>query len=206
MKSHRCCWSWDYYRIPGWIQDSYNSGRVLSDAQLLPWKVREVQWIFQWIFMNILMLFNWSNTTSLAAELKTEPQAMESDNCNNDAVRGWTNCNELGRIRTNPKQLHLITFAVSSRTLAISATSNSFVTEPGSALIKRDQPDPWIKDQIKIILLSTISPLQLPNFVSCGRDKPSHMTQNFVTARAKLWTAERFLVDPWSMDQADLVW
>ena len=29
-----------------------------------------------------------------------------------------------------------------------------------SAFIKRDQPDPWIKDQIKTILLSTISPLQ----------------------------------------------
>ena len=76
----------------------------------------------------------------------------------------------------------------------------------GSAFIKPDQPDPWIKDQIKIVLLSTISPLQLPNFVSCGRDKPSHMTQNFVTLGAKLWTAERFVVDPWSMNQADLVW
>ena len=76
----------------------------------------------------------------------------------------------------------------------------------GSAFIKRDQPDPWIKDQIKTILLSTMSPLQLPNFVSCGRDKPSHMTQNLVTVGTKLWTAERFLVDPWSMDQADLVW
>ena len=77
---------------------------------------------------------------------------------------------------------------------------------PGSAIIKPDQPDPWIKDQIEIILLSTISPLQLPNFVSCGKDKPSHMTQNFVTVGAKLWTTEHFLVDPWSMDQADLVW
>ena len=77
---------------------------------------------------------------------------------------------------------------------------------PGSTFIKPDQPDPWIKDQIKIILPSTISHLQLPNFVSCGRDKPSHMTQNFVTVVAKLWTAERFLIDPWSMDQADLVW
>ena len=59
---------------------------------------------------------------------------------------------------------------------------------------------------MKITLLSTVSPLQLPNFVSCGRDKPSHMTQNLVTVGTKLWTAERFLVDPWSMDQADLVW
>ena len=31
-------------------------------------------------------------------------------------------------------------------------------------------------------------------------------TQNFVTVVAKLWTAERFLVDPWSIGQADLVW
>ena len=47
----------------------------------------------------------------------------------------------------------------------------------GSAFIKPDQLDPWIKDQIKIILLPT-----------------------------KLWTAEHFLVDPWSMDYADPVW
>ena len=75
-----------------------------------------------------------------------------------------------------------------------------------STFIKSDQLDPWIKDQIKTTLLSTIAPLQLPNFVSCERDKPSHMTQNLVTVGTKLWTAERFLVDPWSMDQADLVW
>ena len=31
---------------------------------------------------------------------------------------------------------------------------------------------------MKITLLSPILPLQLPNFVSCVRDKPSHMTQN----------------------------
>ena len=29
---------------------------------------------------------------------------------------------------------------------------------------------------------------------------------NLVTVGTKLWTAERLLVDPWSMDQADLVW
>ena len=89
---------------------------------------------------------------------------------------------------------------------AVSLTRVIVAIVPGSAFIKRDQSDPWIKDQIKNILLSTISPLQLPNFVSCGRDKPSHMTQNLVTVGTKLWTAERFLVDPWSMDQADLVW
>ena len=53
---------------------------------------------------------------------------------------------------------------------------------------------------IKITLLSTVSHLQLPNFVSCGRACPSHMKQNLVTVGAKLWTAEPFLVDPWSMD------
>ena len=77
---------------------------------------------------------------------------------------------------------------------------------PGSAFIKADQLDPWIKDQIKITLLPTISHLQLPNFVSCGRACPSHMTQNLVTVGAQFWRAEGFLVDPWSMDYADPVW
>ena len=72
--------------------------------------------------------------------------------------------------------------------------------DPGPTFIKQDQLDPRIKDQMKITLLSTILPLQLPNFVSCGRDKPSHRTQNLVTVGTKLWTAERFLVDPWSLD------
>ena len=76
----------------------------------------------------------------------------------------------------------------------------------GSAFIKPDQRNPWIKDQIKITLLPTISHLLLPNFVSCGRACPSHMTQNLVTVGAKLWTADRFIVDPWSMDYADPVW
>ena len=76
----------------------------------------------------------------------------------------------------------------------------------GSAFIKPDQRNPWIKDQIKITLLPTISHLLLPNFVSCGRAFPSHMTQNLVTVGAKLWTADRFIVDPWSMDYADPVW
>ena len=77
---------------------------------------------------------------------------------------------------------------------------------PGSAFIKPDQRNPWIKDQIKITLLPTISHLLLPNFVSCGRACPSHMTQNLVTVGAKLWTADRFIADPWSMDYADPVW
>ena len=76
----------------------------------------------------------------------------------------------------------------------------------GSAFIKPDQRNPWIKDQIKITLLPMISHLLLPNFVSCGRACPSHMTQNLVTVGAKLWTADRFIVDPWSMDYADPVW
>ena len=70
------------------------------------------------------------------------------------------------------------------------------VGRPGSAFIKPDQRNPWIMDQIKITLLPTISHLLLPNFVSCGRDCPSHMTQNLVTVGAKLWTADRFIVDP----------
>ena len=81
-----------------------------------------------------------------------------------------------------------------------------YQTKPGSAFIKPDQRNPWIKDQIKITLLPTISHLLLPNFVSCGRACPSHMTQNLVTVGAKLWTADRFIVDPWSMDYADPVW
>ena len=76
----------------------------------------------------------------------------------------------------------------------------------GSAFIKPDQLDPGIKDQIKITLLPTISHLQLQNFVSYGRACPSHMTLNLVTVGAKLGTAECFLFDLWSMDQADLVW
>ena len=39
-----------------------------------------------------------------------------------------------------------------------------------------------------------------------GRACPSHMTQNLVTVGVKLLTGEGFLFDPWSMDQADLVW
>ena len=78
--------------------------------------------------------------------------------------------------------------------------------KPGSAFIKRDQLDPWIKDQLRNALLSTILSLQLPNFVSCGRACPSHMTQNLVTKGTKLLIGECFLFDPWSMDQADLVW
>ena len=57
---------------------------------------------------------------------------------------------------------------------------------PGSAFIKPDQRNPWIEDQLRNALLSTIVNLQLPNFVSCGRDKPSHMTQHLVTVGAKL--------------------
>ena len=81
-----------------------------------------------------------------------------------------------------------------------------YIVSSGSAFIKPDQYNPWIKDQIKITIVPTISHLQLPNFVSCGRACPSHMTQNLVTVGAKLWTAERFLVDPWFMDYADPVW
>ena len=47
----------------------------------------------------------------------------------------------------------------------------------GPTFIKPYQRNPWIKDQLGSDLLSTILHLQLPNFVSCGRDKPSHMTK-----------------------------
>ena len=77
---------------------------------------------------------------------------------------------------------------------------------PGPSFIKPDQLDPWIKDQLINALLSTILSLQLPNFVSCGRACPSHRTQNLVTVGTKLLTGEWFSFDPWSMDQADLVW
>ena len=46
------------------------------------------------------------------------------------------------------------------------------MTYPGPTFIKPDQRNPWIKDQLWNDLLSTIVHLQLPNFVSCGRDKP----------------------------------
>ena len=62
----------------------------------------------------------------------------------------------------------------------------SLLSCPGPTFIKPDQRNPWIKDQLGNDLLSTILHLQLPNFVSCGRDKPSHMTQNLVTVGAKL--------------------
>ena len=78
-------------------------------------------------------------------------------------------------------------------------------TTPGFAFIKPDQRNPWIEDQLGNALLSTISHLQLPNFVSCGRDKPSHMTHKLVTVGAKFEAGEWFLFDPWSMDQVDLV-
>ena len=58
--------------------------------------------------------------------------------------------------------------------------------KPGPTFIKPDQRNPWIKDQLWNDLLSTILHLQLPNFVSCGRACPSHMTQNLVTVGAKL--------------------
>ena len=78
--------------------------------------------------------------------------------------------------------------------------------DTGSAFIKPDQLDPWIKDQLGNALLSTILHLQIWNFVSCGRACPSHMTQNFVTVVVKLLRREWFLFYPWSMDQAELVW
>ena len=72
--------------------------------------------------------------------------------------------------------------------VVVPSSKQGFVNSasPGSAFIKPDQRNPWIKDQLGNALLSTILHLQLPNFVSCRRDKPSHMTQNLVTVCAKL--------------------
>ena len=69
---------------------------------------------------------------------------------------------------------------------AVTSGNQYAVGESGPTFIKPDQRNPWIKDQLWNDLLSTILHLQLPNFVSCGRDKPSHMTQNLVTVGVKL--------------------
>ena len=45
--------------------------------------------------------------------------------------------------------------------------------------------------------------LKLENFVTYGIDKPTYMTGNSITIRAKLWVAEWLLLDPSSLDQAD---
>ena len=71
------------------------------------------------------------------------------------------------------------------------------VTEtPGPTFIKPDQRNPWIKDQLWNDLLSTILHLQLPNFVSCGRDKPSHMTK-FGNSRCEI--VGRRVIFIWSL-------
>ena len=49
-------------------------------------------------------------------------------------------------------------------------------------------------DQLKMSLLSTVLPLQ-----------PSRMSQNYVNVGVKLMEEELFLIDPWSIDQADPV-
>ena len=70
---------------------------------------------------------------------------------------------------------------------------------PGSAFIKPDQLDPWIKDQLGNALLSTILPPQLWNFVSCGRACPSHMTQNLVTVACRGEIVDRRMIFIWSL-------
>ena len=72
----------------------------------------------------------------------------------------------------------------------------NYTQQPGPTFIKPDQLDPWIKDQIKITLVSAISSLKLPNFVSSGRDKPSHMTQN-CNCRGKIVDSTAF--PSWSL-------
>ena len=124
----------------------------------------------------------------------------------------WTNAGllSIGVLGTNFSEIwiSILSFPFKKMHLKLSSAKMAAILSrgDGSAFIKLDQLNPWIKDQLGNILLSTILPLQLPNFVSCGRACPSHMTQNLVTVGAKLLTGEWFLFDPWSMDQADLVW
>ena len=77
-------------------------------------------------------------------------------------------------------------FSTTIVTLLLHVPVLQFLCTAGPTFIKPDQRNPWIKDQLWNDLLSTISHLQLPNFMSCGRDKPSHMTQNLVTVGVKL--------------------
>ena len=60
---------------------------------------------------------------------------------------------------------------------------------PGPSFIKPDQLDPLVQGSTK--KRSAVH---------------SHRTQNLVTVGTKLLTGEWFSFDPWSMDQADLVW
>ena len=64
------------------------------------------------------------------------------------------------------------------------------------ALMWPDQLDLQIKDQWGKTLLYTIFPAQYWNFVTCGRDKPSHMTQNFIIA-GKI--VDRTMISNWSL-------
>ena len=57
---------------------------------------------------------------------------------------------------------------------------------PGLNFIKQDQLDSWIEDQIEKALVTAILPAQLQNFVSSGRDKPTHQTQNIIPVRTEL--------------------
>ena len=66
--------------------------------------------------------------------------------------------------------------------------------------VETERSSKWQPYHYWLCFYQTVLHLQLPNFVSCGRAYPSHMTQNLVTVGAKLWTAEHFLIDPWSMD------
>ena len=76
------------------------------------------------------------------------------------------------------------------------STGEGYPYPSGPTLIKPDQFDPWIKDQLGNALLPPILPLQLQNFVSRGRACPSHITQSLVTVWKKLLTGESFLFDP----------
>ena len=95
--------------------------------------------------------------------------------------------------KTNDKIFHSITELPATKIILVIFKYNIDYSKratrkfkSGPTFIKPDQRNPWIKDQLWNDLLSTILHLQLPNFVSCGRDKPSHMTQNLVTVGVKL--------------------
>ena len=70
---------------------------------------------------------------------------------------------------------------------------------PGPTFIKTDQLHPWIKAQLKSLSCLQFRFHSYQILCNVGK-KPFHMTQNFVTVEAKLWTAEHFLVDHWLAD------
>ena len=73
----------------------------------------------------------------------------------------------------------------------------SHLTQPGSAFIKPDQRNPWIKDQIKITLLPTISHLLLPNFFVMWEGLSLPHDTKFGNCRCKIVDSRSF--HSWSL-------